>query len=168
MKSTNTRRFAAIAAIAVALPLGFASTANADSQYYDTNVKGSFRDGEAFYKMSARGDIEGARGTWRIRTPDGFAEGRVLCVSGDKFGRNDGNAAELIIQIDRATPDSTFEGARVRHLVWDAPGRDKHSLQFVADDADCVDEDNLDKGDFVGGGPFTGTVRGDVDVRIRG
>ncbi len=172
MKSTNMRRFAAIAAIAVAVPMGFASTASAGRN--DHQAEGSFRfpatgnDAEdQRVSFDVAGDDDDGDGWWTYRKDDDVAYGRILCVGGSDLNkRKQGETAAIGIQIRKSSFDGGpfAKGEYVLHYVQDHPGPDRHRLLTGGDagDADCPRDDF--RMPLPGGMDLIG--RGDIDVDV--
>ncbi|MGQ0845119.1 MAG: hypothetical protein ACT4QF_13405 [Sporichthyaceae bacterium] len=168
MKSTNMRRLAAVATIAIAVPIAAGGTANAGG--WDHRADGSFRFDtneedydEARVSFDVAGDDDDGTGWWTYRADGEIAKGRILCVGGsDLNSRRQGESAAISIQIRSSSFDSGpfRKGRYVQHVVQDHPGPDRHRLATSGNEFECP------RDDFRQGVGMQTIERGDIDVDV--
>lgn len=168
MKIIN-RRYAAVAAFAVAVPLAIGG-GTAQAKGWDHEADGSFRFDvdepdydEARVSFDVKGDDDDGTGWWTYRADGEIARGRILCVGGSDLNkRRQGETAAISIQIRQSSFDSgPFQkGDYVLHYVQDHPGPDRHRLLLSDDEFECP------RDDFRQGVDMQTIERGDIDVDV--
>ena len=169
MKSTNLRRFAAVATVALAVPLAAGNSASARHNW-ETEADGSFRFvvdeadyDEAKVSFDVAGDDDDGEGWWTYRADGEVAYGRILCVGGsDLNSRRQGETAAIGIQIRKSSFDTGpfRRGNYVLHYVQDHPGPDRHNLLVGRTEFSCP------RDDFRQGLNMQKIERGDIDVDV--